>query len=108
MSLVLEKVGKVLSCEIRAQAKGRLHVSHFKFIKTTFVLLTYSFPSSEKAYGFLAPTSPHPPLHTIPERRTLRGTDAKYTATTIQGKRILEHLERLLKGRPPPPQKRDQ
>lgn len=33
MSLVLGKVSKVMSCEIRAQAKKRRHVSHFKFIR---------------------------------------------------------------------------
>lgn len=33
MSLVLGKVSKVMSCEIRAQAKKRRHVSHFHFIR---------------------------------------------------------------------------
>lgn len=33
MSLVLGKVSKVMSCEIRAQAKKRRHVSYFKFIR---------------------------------------------------------------------------
>lgn len=90
MSLVPEKVSKVLSCEIRAQAKKkereRRHVSHFKFIKTTFVLLTYLFPFSRKAYNLSAPPSPP---HTIrrgsrAQRSTLDGEDATYTSNTAK------------------------
>lgn len=82
MSLVLEKVSKVMSCEIRAQAKKRRNVSHFKFIKTAFVLLTYLFPFSRQAYNLLAPS-----IMGLQFAGTKRGSES------VLLKPVNEHLE---------------
>lgn len=95
MSPLLEKVSKVLSCEIRAQAKKRWHVTHSKLIKTTFVLLTYLFPFSRKAPAVLPP----PPLHAaavIHVHPRLFGTDATYSAIRTVEKMLLKIIESFL------------
>lgn len=61
MSLLLEKVSKVMSCEIRAQAKKRLHVSHFTFIKNNICsvdLFIFHFLEKHRTYR---------PVHTTTE-----------------------------------------
>lgn len=96
MSLVLEKVSKVLSCEIRAQAKKILHVSHFKFIKTTFVLLTYLFPFSRKAYNLSAP--PRRGCDT----RARRGRQSGAKKTNKLKTRVNKCGQRVAESPPPP------